>query len=147
MRFEDSKRFGYGIDTAWKALLMVNRLDIEPGSRVEIVSDDEWRAYATGLLGKDISCTMYRASFDEGSRCVTVIGNRNTKKENDTIKLYLEEDGDTDVILHMEMKIGFGGNPLAKAIGKMMKGQMCDVMTKSIFENFEALCREAEQMS
>ena len=66
------------------------------------------------------------------------------KKEEDIIKLSLEEDGEWGVVLYLEMEIGFGGNPIAKAIGKMMKSQMRDVVTESVFGNFEILCREVE---
>lgn len=144
MKFEDSKKFSYSMDTAWQALKMVNRLDVEPGSRVEIISDDQWKAYATGLLGKDTACTLYKATFDEANHSVTVIGDRDTKNEEDIIKLSLEEDGEWGVVLYLEMEIGFGGNPIAKAIGKMMKSQMRDVVTESVFGNFEILCREVE---
>ena len=146
MKFEKSRRFKYDPDTAWRALQMASRLDVEPGSRVEIISDSEWKAYAKGLLGRDFSCTTYRAVFDQENKSVVITGERSGKTKADTIKLTIKDSDEESVLLHLEMEIGFGGNPIAKVIGKMMKSQMKDVITEGVFDSFNDLCREAEYM-
>ena len=39
MHLTSSKKFHYSMDIAWNALCKVNQLDVEPGSKVKVISD------------------------------------------------------------------------------------------------------------
>lgn len=142
MKFESSKEFSYDIDVAWQALKKAKDLGVEPGSSIEVISENTWKAHAHGLMGKETSCTMYEAEFDEKSKTVIITGRRNTKKEADVIVIKLSKIEDDKVRLHFSMQIGMGKSVLGKTIGKLMGGHMHEIVEKSIFDNFEEMCRQ-----
>ncbi len=64
MKLHGTKEFPFSMETGWAALHFPAKLDVEPGSRVEVLSDTEWLAH-NETNGKEVSCTHYIASFDE----------------------------------------------------------------------------------
>lgn len=139
MDLRSSKEFPFSAETAWKALHQTSRLDVEPGTVIKDISDTEWETYnsETG------SQTKYVAEFDDENRRVTIEGASNKKSNHDFIYLTLKEIAEERVELILEMEINTGTHFLAKALGAMIAKPAQEIISRHIYQNFEALCTGA----
>lgn len=141
MEMSKTKSFDFSMDTAWEALHKASSLDVEPGAKVEVISDVEWKARTHDQHGKEISCTHYTASFDDAEKVVTIEGVSSVKKVHDYIYLRLSGESAGQVSLKIDIEINLGLNLIARAIAPMVKKHSEELITKQIFGNFEALCK------
>ena len=140
MELTNTKAYPFTIDTAWKALHKTSSLNVEPGSKVEIISDTEWKAHALDTAGKEISCTHYTATFDEEKKIVTVESVSNKKHVHDFIYLELSKIDENHVELKVDMEINLGIHLIARAIAPFIKKHAENIIMQEIFNNFEAVC-------
>lgn len=143
MELSASREFSYPMDVAWQALQHTSKLDIEPGSEVEVISDSEWNAYLHGHEDKNAACTHYATSFDAAAKQAVIEGKSNKKHVSDFITLTLEETA-SGVNLTADIQINAGMNLIARALAPVVKTQARDIIMKQIFGNFEALCAGEE---
>lgn len=136
MHLTSSKKFHYSMDIAWNALCKVNQLDVEPGSKVKVISDTKWIA----TNAETQSETVYTATLDEVAKKVTIEGVSNKKHDHDFIYLILVPLDDQQVQLDIEVNIHTGVHVIAKALGALIAKPAQEIMCKHIYHNFEALC-------
>lgn len=149
MKFSNTKKFKYPIETGWKALHCPASLDIAPGSKVTVISDIEWKAETVGSDGQTTAVTHYTASFDEEKKVVTIEGVSDQKSSHDFIYLTLREEGPEEVELEISVEINTGMHLIAKALGTLFSKPMEQILCRHIYHNFEALCtgKETKRMS
>lgn len=145
MNLSSTKEFPFSMETAWAALHKPAMLDVEPGSEVKVISDTEWEAHNSEAKTE----TLYKASFDEGSRTLTIEGISKEKAQHDFIYLSLEELAPEKVSLTIRIEINTGVHLIAKALGALFAKPMQEILCRHINHNFEALCmgKETKQMS
>ena len=109
------------------------------GTVIKDISDTEWETYnsETG------SQTKYVAEFDDENRRVTIEGASNKKSNHDFIYLTLKEIAEERVELILEIEINTGTHFLAKALGAMIAKPAQEIISRHIYQNFEALCTGA----
>lgn len=140
MELTNKKSFPFTMATAWEALHKASSLDVEPGSKVEVVSDSEWKAMTFDTAGKELSITTYTASFDEEAKKVTIEGVSNKKHDHDFIYLTLTEEDASNVSLEIDIEINLGVHLLARALAPFVMKHAQKIITDQIFSNFESLC-------
>lgn len=139
MKLHGAKEFPFSLETGWAALHAPAKLDVEPGSRVEVLSDTEWLAYGESN-GREVSCTRYTASFDEEKKTVSIEGKSDQKAKHDYIDLTLTETSAGHIQLNIQIEINTGVHFIAKALGALIAKPAQEIVCKHIFRNFEALC-------
>lgn len=140
MHLNSSKEFPYSMDVAWKALHTPSSLDVEPGSKVTVISDNKWEAHNDDAG----TITVYTASFDEDAKKVTIEGESNKKKDHDFIYLTLTEVDANTVKFDIEVVIDTGMHFLAKALGALIAKPTQEILCRHIYHNFQALCTGGE---
>lgn len=143
MEVINTKDFPYSLDIAWEALHKTSYLDIETGSRTEIISDSEWNSYVQ-IEGKDAGKTHYTTTFDDARKIATVEGVSDVKKVHDFIYLELTEINPGHVSLKVDIVINLGLHVVARLIAPFLKTHVHHVIIKAIFNNFDALCKNEE---
>ena len=103
MKLHGTKEFPFSMETGWAALHFPAKLDVEPGSRVEVLSDTEWLAH-NETNGKEVSCTHYIASFDEEKKQVIIESKSVQKMGHDHIYLTLTQPSDDHIQLEIQEK-------------------------------------------
>ena len=139
MKLHGTKEFPYSLETGWAALHSPAKLDVEPGSRVEVPSDTEWLAH-NETNGKEVSCTHYIASFDEEKKQVIIESKSDQKMDHDHIYLTLTQPSDDHIQLEIQIEISTGVHFIAKALGALIAKPTQEIVCRHIFQNFEALC-------
>ena len=140
MKLNSSKNFAVSMETAWEALHQPGRLDVEPGSTVKMISDTQWEAHNSDSG----SVTVYTASFDDENKKVTIEGASNKKHDHDFIYLTLTEVSDDKVQLEIKIEINTGAHFVAKALGALIAKPAQEIISRHIYQNFEALCAGEE---
>lgn len=105
-----------------------------------VISDTEWTAKTTSSNEKTNVTTHYTSTFDEAKKQVIIEDVSDTKREHDYIYLTVTEVSASEVTLTIEVEINTGVHLLAKAVGAFFSKPMEKIMTKHIYQNFEALC-------
>lgn len=135
-----TKTFPYSMEVAWKALHKSSELDVDSGSRIEKISDDEWDSYLLNSEGEDISKTHFSTTYDESIHKVTIEGVSNKKHEHDFIYLTLSEIDEQHVSLNIDIEISTGIHMIAHLLLNVLGSHMKKILADGIFENFDALC-------
>lgn len=143
MELVNVKEFSVSMNTAWEMLHKTSDLDIEPGSRMERISDCEWNSYLQSN-GKEIRKTHYTTTFDEDKKTAIVEGSSAAKKEHDYVNLELTSIDENHVSLKVDIVINVGLHVFAHLLEPFMKKNAHDVIANGIFDNFEALCNGKE---
>lgn len=143
MELVNVKEFPFSMNTAWEMLHKTSSLDIEPGSRAEIISESEWNSILQSGE-KTIRTTHYTTTFDEEKKIAVVEGSSEAKREHDYVYLELTSIDENHVSLKVDIVINIGLHVFAHLLEPFMKKHAHDVIANGIFDNFEALCEGKE---
>lgn len=141
MKLTNTKEFPFSMEVAWVALHNTISLDIDAGSTKEKVSDTEWHSYVEGHPNDQ---SHYVTTFQEDEKTAVIESTSTSKKEHDFTTLTLTAIGEDRVSLKVDMEINLGMHLFARISGLIIKESANKIIFKTIFNNFEALCKGEE---
>lgn len=145
MKFSTVKEFPFSMETAWNALQDPAKLDLEPGTELNIISSTKWEA----INDEAKSVSTYEATFDEENKIVKVESSSNKKHDHDFMNFKLKEIAEDKVSLEIDVEINTGVHLVAKALAKLIEIPTKNIMSKHFYQNFEAMClgKETKHLS